>query len=1321
LERYTLAMNVDIAVGSTLAGFRVERLLGRGAMGAVYLAEDVHLQRKVAIKVLGTELADDDRFRRRFLLESQLAASLEHPHIVPIYAAGEENEVLFLAMKYVEGYDLRELIDVTDTVGDERALRMLGQVGDALDMAHGLGLVHRDVKPANILIGAGPEERVYLCDFGLARHASTVASLTGNAFVGTIAYVAPEQIETGAVDARADVYSLGCVLYECLTGAAPFERDGDLQVVFAHLKEPPPLVTSLRPDLADPVDEVLQKALAKSPDERFSTCTELIAAAGEALAVTPPEISRSTRRTIPGVRTFLITDIRGYTSYTAQHGDEAAAEIASTFAEIVRQVVEEREGRLIELRGDEALVVFDSARQALRSSLEIQERVQAAKLPRGVGVGLDAGEAIPVADGYRGGALNLAARLCSLAGPGEVLASETVLQLARTVEGIHYGERRLERVKGLAKPVTAVEVLPAGLQVRRWNRRRLKRATMRSLRRRSVRLAAVATLLAAAGATAFLVLAGAGSGATTIAQQSVGFVSPTGHVEGQLPVSGSGTLGLLGGTLWFGNGDDKTVERIDPRTKELIHPFVSIQDGIADMTVGLGSVWVVDGKEPLLLRIDPRYRTIERIPLPAKRADIDFTAPTEVVVGAGSVWVAEANTVFRIDPKKLRVVRSIEAPQADLLAFGDGSLWVGSSNISSISEIDPAVNQVVKTIKLRDFVTSLAVGGGFVWATVTPDDTLWKIDENGTVEKTLDVAHAAGDVTYFDGAVWVAGTGSLQRVDPGSDGITAYPVADRIAVLAPGDGVLYVSTLRSPPPLTSLPAAKVATVSLSENWLDDTDPAHAFPGPSVRAQFEYETGAQLLNYPDAPAPRGSTLGPDVAAAMPTVSRDGRTYTFRVRPGFRFSPPSNQAVTAETFRYSIERALSSGLGAEAPGYSVLSDVSGAGAFHDGKAQHVSGITVRGDRLSIRLTAPAGDFLARLSMPFFAAVPIGTPIVNGGVQTPIPSAGPYYLKVAFEDDLRVLERNPNYHGPRPHRLDRIVYDLNNSTHRTVDRIENGDADYSADVLQESTFMAGGPLDRRFGRGHGSATTPRLVLTPQVGFRFLGFNTVRGPFADVRLRRAVGYAIDRRALAAVLGDRPSDAYLPPALQGPGRKPVYPLSANLPRARSLARGFRGTVVLYTCRTPDCTTTARIVRANLAPLGISVRIKQFEDSFGESQKRGAAYDIVLLSWFNDWPDPNNGLNLFLDPNGFRPPWAPRPISIPASYRHQLERVALLRGPARASAYRRLAATLERDVAPFAAYSTPLLPEFFSARMGCRLEQPVIGAADLGALCVTKH
>ena len=172
-------MAIEIEIGGVLAGFRIERLIGSGAMGAVYLSEDVHLQRKVAVKVLAPELAADERFRKRFLVESQLAASLDHPNIVPIYAAGEEGGHLYLAMRYVEGYDLRELVDSTPGGLDPaQAVRLLGPVADALDAAHALGLVHRDVKPANVLVAAETEQP-YLCDFGLARHAMSAESLTG--------------------------------------------------------------------------------------------------------------------------------------------------------------------------------------------------------------------------------------------------------------------------------------------------------------------------------------------------------------------------------------------------------------------------------------------------------------------------------------------------------------------------------------------------------------------------------------------------------------------------------------------------------------------------------------------------------------------------------------------------------------------------------------------------------------------------------------------------------------------------------------------------------------------------------------------------------------------------------------------------------------------------------------------------------------------------------------------------------------------------------------------------------------------------------------
>jgi serine/threonine-protein kinase len=1313
-------VTVEIAVGSTLAGFRIQRSLGHGAMGAVYLAEDAHLLRKVAIKVLARQLAEDERFRRRFLLESQLAAGLEHPHIVPIYAAGEEDGVLFLAMKYVEGYDLRELVDASDRVGDERVLTLLTQVGDALDAAHGLGLVHRDVKPANILIGAGETEHAYLCDFGLARHASTVESLTSErAFVGTIAYIAPEQIESGAVDARADIYALGCVLFECLTGTTPFEREGDLKVLFAHVNEPPPLVTTLRPDLPEAIDAIVQKALAKAPDDRYSTCAELIADAQEALSVEPPKISYSIRRTIPGVRTFLFADIRGYTSYTAEHGDEAAATLAAQFAEIVRQVVEEREGRLIQLRGDEALVVFESARQALRSAVELQARIAADGLPRPAGVGLDAGEAVPVSDGYRGGALNLAARLCSLAGGGEVLATETVLQLARTVEGIRYGMRRPERLKGFAKPVTVVEVLPAESRVSRWERRRLKLAAKRTMRSGRARILAGILVAGAIAAGLVLAFAGSGSAAGKIEQESVGFVSPDGKLQGQLPVGGVGALGMLGKTLWFANESDKTFERIDPRKRKLIHPFVSIEDGFNGEGFGAGAVWAVDAIKPLLMRIDPHYLTIQRIPLPGKASDIDTTSPTGVAFGAGSVWVADASKVFRVDPTSLRVVKTIDVDQASQVTFGNGSLWVVSNNTSTITQINPAVGEVVRSFKLRNWINDLVVAGGFLWATVIPDDQLWKLDQNGTPVRTFDIGHQPGGLASFDGAVWVASDDKLSRVDPDSDEVTDYPLYDRGGGLAVGDGVLYVNTAQSPPKLPPAPADQVANVALPENFLDDTDPAHAWPN-TFRWQLEYATGAQLLNYPDAPAPRGARLQPEVAAALPSVSADGRTYTFRIRPGYRFSPPSNQPVTAETFRYSIERALSPGLGAGTPGIEYLRDVVGAEEFNAGKAAHLAGITVRGDVLRIRLVAPAGDFLARLSMPFFAAVPIGTPIVDGGVQKPIPSAGPYYLKVSWGGELLVLERNPNYHGPRPHRLQQIVYDTASGTRRTVGEIENGTADYTADVLGDTTYAPGGALAARYGLEHAGAARPLLVQTPQFGLRFVQFNAAPGRlFADARLRKAVSLALDRRQLATATQSIPDDDLLPPALSSPPSR-VLPLSPDLAHARALAGAKKRVAVLYLSKDASSPAVARLIATELARIGIDVRVQERDDVYSAMSDRGSGYDLAVASWIYDWPDPAAFLGLWFTDTGFRPPWAPAPLPVPAATRRRLEHASTLTGAARARAYARADLELRRDVVPLAAFGTPTIPELFSGRVGCRVEQPIFGAVDLGALCIRK-
>jgi streptogramin lyase/predicted Ser/Thr protein kinase len=287
----------DPLPGSEIAGFRVEELLGRGGMGAVYRATDVRLGRNVALKLLVPELAESDRFRERFFRESQLAASLDHPHIVPIYAAGDADGRLYLAMRYVEGDDLRQLIAREAPLDPSRALRLTEQLGDALDAAHERGLVHRDVKPGNVLITGGMgREHCYLTDFGLTKQTSSISGLTGTGeLVGTIEYVSPEQIRGDRIDGRADIYSLGCVLYECLTGERPFARETEVATLWAHVHEPPAPLRTAHPELGDEIDGVMARALAKAPGDRYGSCAELVASARAALGLEEPVSVRRRR------------------------------------------------------------------------------------------------------------------------------------------------------------------------------------------------------------------------------------------------------------------------------------------------------------------------------------------------------------------------------------------------------------------------------------------------------------------------------------------------------------------------------------------------------------------------------------------------------------------------------------------------------------------------------------------------------------------------------------------------------------------------------------------------------------------------------------------------------------------------------------------------------------------------------------------------------------------------------------------------------------------------------------------------------------------
>ncbi len=270
-----------LAPGAVVAGYRIESWIGAGGMAVVFRARDEALGRMVALKVLAPALADDAEFRERFIRESRAAAAVDHPHIIPVYAAGEAGGVLYIAMRFVAGGDLRALLQREGPLPADRAVSLLSALASALDAGHAAGLVHRDVKPANILIDTSPgrSDHPYLSDFGLAKGAMTSAALTGTGrFLGTLEYSAPEQISGSRARPQTDQYALACVGYIMLTGTVPFPRDEPTAVLWAHMADPPPPVTALRPDLPPAADQVFARGMAKAAEDRYHTCGQFVGA-----------------------------------------------------------------------------------------------------------------------------------------------------------------------------------------------------------------------------------------------------------------------------------------------------------------------------------------------------------------------------------------------------------------------------------------------------------------------------------------------------------------------------------------------------------------------------------------------------------------------------------------------------------------------------------------------------------------------------------------------------------------------------------------------------------------------------------------------------------------------------------------------------------------------------------------------------------------------------------------------------------------------------------------------------------------------------------
>jgi branched-chain amino acid transport system substrate-binding protein len=517
------------------------------------------------------------------------------------------------------------------------------------------------------------------------------------------------------------------------------------------------------------------------------------------------------------IRTFLIADVRGYTRFTQAHGDEAAGKLAASFAALAREAVTAAGGEVIELRGDEALCVFTSARQALRTAVDLQRHFRARVdgepvFPLGVGIGLDAGEAVPVEDGYRGGALNLAARLCSLAAPGQILASETVTSLARAVEEVRFVERRA-RVKGLEKPVRLIEVVP------KEELPPVPEAPRPSKRRRGLLMMAAGAVLLAASATA-AVLALTGDSEETLDSIGNAIAAVDGDSVEYAEVGRTPSAIAVGeGAVWVLNADDRTISKIDPETKE-VHTFGT--GGVpTDLAVGEGAVWVGNGEHgrvdiaytASVSRVDPDTTAVtETQVLPSPRTTPDVRTSGEsrtlgvsqLAAGAGAVWAINPDlSVSRIDPATGKRVAIVPMEAGGAIAAGKEGVWALAADGPHVLRIDSRTNKVSQKIELGAAgLTGLAVGAGSVWATDLEEGLLWRIEPGpDPTTRTIDVGFGATAVTYADGAVWVANfvRDEITRVDVGTNEVTdTIPLAGTPPSVAAAAGTAWVSIAGAP-------------------------------------------------------------------------------------------------------------------------------------------------------------------------------------------------------------------------------------------------------------------------------------------------------------------------------------------------------------------------------------------------------------------------------------------------------------------------------------------------------------------------------------------
>ena len=831
------------------------------------------------------------------------------------------------------------------------------------------------------------------------------------------------------------------------------------------------------------------------------------------------------------VHAFLIADVRGYTAFTQERGDEEAGRLAGRFAQVTRSVVEANRGNVLELRGDEALVVFGSPRSAIRGAIALQQRfveetIADPSLPLTVGIGLDAGEAVPIEGGYRGGALNVAARLCSLARAGEVLASREIVHLARRVDGVRFTERGQAELKGLDQPVHVVAVRSEDRDEAQSIAPFVRSAAPSPRRRWKV--AAVVAFAVVAALVAVPLIARDAEGTSEIAPNSIGVLDQeSGDLIATIGLEDRpGAVAASADAVWVTNPDVGTVTRIDPDERAVVDS-IKVGENPTGIAVGFDAVWVVNSGGPSVSRISPdTNEVVDTIKV--------GNGPAGIAISERAVWVTNRfdATISRIEPDGGEVV---DIPVGGFdprgIAVGFGSVWVGLAGSSTVVRVDPETNSVTQPIGVGNAPGSMAASADAVWVVNTLDDTVSRIspDTNSVVE-TIGVGKGPAEVAVVQGAVWVANEaeGTLSRIDPGQPPVRRIVIGSVPQGLARVNDEVWVSVRGT---ATSHRGGTLRLVSSEPPPSLDTAVAYDIFSPPLL----HLLGDGLVSF----QPIGGTnptLVPDLATSVPTPTDGGRTYRFELRSHIRYS--NGEVVSPADFGRAIERVFH----LESGGISLFTGLVGGKACESEPRTCDLSRGIETDDLTItfHLLEPDPEFLYKLTMGFAHPVPPSTPDEEQ-VTAGIPGTGPYMLEAPMTDERLTLVRNRHFRvwsSAQPDGyVDRIEWTFGVEPQAQVEAVAAGDADLAFEAA------GSGRLEELFARFPAQVHTSPLART-----YFITLNTESPPFDDLGVRRAMNLALDRDRVVQIFGGQgaaiPTCQQLPPNF--PGYVPYCPYTMD-------------------------------------------------------------------------------------------------------------------------------------------------------------------------------